>query len=329
MATTSGLTSLLSWATQNTARDPDNPDIVAPQPIKNLDPGIIDLILGKPDSVRMKEALAVASDESKSQDDRVQALDDLEMLIESLDNANYMEVLKMWDPILSLASSKIPEIATQALWVAGTAIQNNPKSQAAFLAHQPFPSLIAALSSNSSPEVRAKAMYCISGALKHNHAGVRQFTTGGGWVALKEALSDSSIVVRRKVAFLLNVLLIPTSEPSAPSSSEAEPTIDTSELTRAALTYDDIVSILTSTLVSPIPLASGDEGDLHDADYEEKAMRTVITYLQGEDVGTKIDEEGSVKRDVKKLLVLKDTERGRSWGLDEADWTVLEQHAQD
>ena len=38
------------------------------------------MILGKPDSELMKEALAVAVDEQKDEDERVQALDNFEMV---------------------------------------------------------------------------------------------------------------------------------------------------------------------------------------------------------------------------------------------------------
>ena len=45
-----------------------------------LDPGVIDAILGRPDSVLMKEALATARDASLDEDARLTALDDLEMV---------------------------------------------------------------------------------------------------------------------------------------------------------------------------------------------------------------------------------------------------------
>lgn len=47
---------------------------------KKIDPEIIDMILGKPDAELMKENMAVAIDVTKSQDDRLAALDDLEMV---------------------------------------------------------------------------------------------------------------------------------------------------------------------------------------------------------------------------------------------------------
>jgi hypothetical protein len=69
--------SLLRWAIENSGNDgPPQP----PQPRRDLDPGIIDHILGKPDSVLMLEALAIAVDKNRVDDDRVVALDNLEMV---------------------------------------------------------------------------------------------------------------------------------------------------------------------------------------------------------------------------------------------------------
>ena len=76
---------LLRWSIEHsTPRGPDAP----PPARKDLDPGIIDYMLGKPDAVLMKEALDVALDEKRDEDARVQALDDFEMLVEHIDNAN-------------------------------------------------------------------------------------------------------------------------------------------------------------------------------------------------------------------------------------------------
>lgn len=80
--------SLLRWGIENS----DNPGAASelnigtggnsnrPAEQKHLDPGIIDMILGKPDSVLMKESLAIATDEEKSVDDRLDALDNFEMV---------------------------------------------------------------------------------------------------------------------------------------------------------------------------------------------------------------------------------------------------------
>lgn len=79
--------SLLRWSIENSVPTAQGTTIT---PRTDLDPGIIDHILGKPDAVLMKEALEVAVDENRDEDDRLQALEDLEMLVGNIDNANGM-----------------------------------------------------------------------------------------------------------------------------------------------------------------------------------------------------------------------------------------------
>ncbi|KAI0659587.1 armadillo-type protein, partial [Cubamyces menziesii] len=216
---------LLRWSIANSGpRDANQPP---PQPRSDLDPSIIDMILGKPDSELMKEALAVAVDESKDEDDRLQALDNFEMLIEQIDNANNMEKLKMWEPLHALLTnpSSSEEIQRQVLWILGTAVQNNPAAQHSYLALSPLSTLLSFLSPAArSGKTRAKAVYALSGLLKHNAAALRQMADAGGWAVLRDALEDSDISVRRKVAFLLNTLLVPTAVTLHPSSPALNPT---------------------------------------------------------------------------------------------------------
>ncbi|KAG8902530.1 hsp70 nucleotide exchange factor fes1 [Tulasnella sp. 403] len=333
------LTTLLDWATKNTPNDVSDGQHATPKPTEKLVPELVDMILGKPDAVRMKEALAIAVDEARPESARVQALDDLELLIESLDNANGkyvhngrrsmltrqftlgpdLEVLKMWEPLLTLASSPSNDISMNALWVIGTAIQNNPKSQAAFLSHDPFPAILSALSRGTTPEVRAKAMYCISGALKHSRAGVLKFTQADGWGALKTALSGSSPVVRRKIAFLLNALLIPHDEALTDSTTENDRSpFETSDVVRIGITDAGLIQTLTSSLTS----TSSTEIESRDEDYEEKAVRATVTYLQNDGRVAKAD--AAIKDDIRTILRERGSERGRGWGLDEQDWETLE-----
>ncbi|KAI0354249.1 Fes1-domain-containing protein [Trametes cingulata] len=215
---------LLRWSIANSGpRDPNQPP---PQPRSDLDPAIIDMILGKPDSELMKEALAIAVDETKDEDDRLQALDNFEMLIEQIDNANNMEKLQMWEPLHSLLvnPSSSEEIQKQVLWILGTAVQNNPAAQHSYLALSPLRTLLSFLSPTvRSGKTRAKAVYALSGLLKHNAAAVRQMADAGGWAVLRDALQDSDITVRRKVAFLLNSLLIPTGHPGEGKEGEERP----------------------------------------------------------------------------------------------------------
>jgi hsp70-interacting protein len=92
--------SLLRWSIQNSAPE-DATGPPQPPPRKNLDPAIIDHILGKPDAVVMREAMAVALDKSRDEDDRVAALDEFEMLIENIDNATG-EFLLQFEPSIML-----------------------------------------------------------------------------------------------------------------------------------------------------------------------------------------------------------------------------------
>ena len=48
-----------------------------------------------------------------------------------IDNANNMAILKLWNPLLELLKSEHQPVVAHACWIIGTAVQNNPKAQAA------------------------------------------------------------------------------------------------------------------------------------------------------------------------------------------------------
>ncbi|KZV75820.1 Fes1-domain-containing protein [Peniophora sp. CONT] len=230
--------SLLHWAiTNTTSSSSDAPTEAPPTALRrDLDPGIVDAILGKPDVVLMQEALARARDESLDEDTRVEALDDLEMLVEPIDNASNLEQLGMWTPIHDLISSSPSDaIKTQAVWVAGTAVQNNPKAQHAYkyiyqyLALNPIPGLLAFLHPKSarSSSLRSKSVYALCGLLTHNAPAVSSlsFSTPNGWQTFKDALSDSDISVRRKTTFLFTLLLSPPAAPHADTPWNSDGTV--------------------------------------------------------------------------------------------------------
>jgi hypothetical protein len=60
---------------------------------------------------------------------KLNALDNLEQLIESLDNANLLSTMGLWTPLLELLGHDESEIRRMAAWVVGTAVQNNSPSQ--------------------------------------------------------------------------------------------------------------------------------------------------------------------------------------------------------
>ncbi|KAJ6554469.1 nucleotide exchange factor Fes1-domain-containing protein [Mycena capillaripes] len=288
--------SLLRWGIENSTSSTDASS-PPPAPRQDLDPAIIDMILGKSDAELMKEDMAVAKDESQSESARVDALDHLEMLIEQIDNANNLEKLQMWSPLQSLiTSAPTTSIKMQALWVIGTALQNNPAAQDAYGSHDPLPVLTSFLepSPSSTSQIRSKAIYALSGLLKHNAPAVAALSRPDvdGWEKLREALQDPDLGVRRKALFLLSALLIPAaSRPAAASSSTvpihanshaaalADPSrTDTSTTALQALHAHGILDAIVAGLTQPVP--SGIDGDVPgpDADFEEKGLALLRTY---------------------------------------------------
>ena len=75
--------SLLRWGIEHSANDDPTAGVVPLTQRTDLDPGVIDAILGRPDSELMKEALAKAQDPSLREDARLTALGDLEMVKQS------------------------------------------------------------------------------------------------------------------------------------------------------------------------------------------------------------------------------------------------------
>ena len=89
------MNTLLRWSIENSGTGETAPQQQPGQPgwtnssqprlePKKFDTGIIDAILGKPDSVLMKEALEVATNNDADEDDRLQALDNFEMVSQAV-----------------------------------------------------------------------------------------------------------------------------------------------------------------------------------------------------------------------------------------------------
>lgn len=70
------------------------------------------------------------TDSTATLENREIAFDNLEQLVENLDNANNLENLKLWEPLVGQLDSTDKEMRFMAAWCVGTAVQNNEKSQA-------------------------------------------------------------------------------------------------------------------------------------------------------------------------------------------------------
>ncbi|KAF0440410.1 armadillo-type protein [Gigaspora margarita] len=200
---------LLKWSTENS--DPSNvPQQPTTQEKSELDPEVIDLILGKSDAVQMREAVEAVSNPETNLDDKKIALDNLEMLVEQIDNANDIENMNLWPQILSFLSLPEASLRTQVIWVCGTAVQNNPKAQKAFFEKGGLTLILNIIKdADEDMEVKSKALYALSGAIKHYPPGLAQFEKDEGYDVLLKLLETSNdIQSLRKIIFLFNTLLM-------------------------------------------------------------------------------------------------------------------------
>lgn len=123
------MSNLLKWSIENSANGQSD-ETSAPHERPSLDPEILAQLLGGPsDADLMRESMAAIQSPDIDLENRLVAFDNFEQLVENLDNANNMEALGLWTPLVGLLESKEPEMRMMAAWCLGTAVQNNIKSQ--------------------------------------------------------------------------------------------------------------------------------------------------------------------------------------------------------
>ncbi|KAH9813587.1 armadillo-type protein [Melampsora americana] len=224
------LNDLLHWAVENTNTNPSTTSI-APHSNENeststsnsntsiirsnqetnkkLDTKFLDQILGRSDSIQIQEYIEIFENSSLELDQRIQAGEGLEDLVQDLDNANDLEVLGVWPKLIKLLEEPNDLIQFHTCWIIGTSVQNNPKSQSSFLKYDPIPLILNILNHSSNEETQAKALYCLSSTLKHAPSSTNAFTSflsSSGFEALNTTLKGPSMNLRRKTVFLINSL---------------------------------------------------------------------------------------------------------------------------
>ncbi|KAI9103755.1 armadillo-type protein [Phlyctochytrium arcticum] len=215
---------LLQWAVQHTTENPSEGSISttqqqqqpissnsapnAPQPI---DPKWLEVILGKEDAVRMRECVDLITSPDRSIDTKLGAFDELEMLVESLDNANDLQALNLWKPILSVlgGGEEVDDrLKSFAAWVMGTAVQNNPKAQDHFLQAGGLPPLLSLLTQNTTTDpTRSKTLYCLSSAIRQNPTSFSAFDAANGFSTLASVARDANPTMMKRVVFLWTALI--------------------------------------------------------------------------------------------------------------------------
>ncbi|KAA8563920.1 hypothetical protein EYC84_011927 [Monilinia fructicola] len=144
MALPPSMNELLKWSVENssvTAADPTAP----PPQTRTLPPDAMNVLFGGPSDADLMKASIYAvqsSDPEVTLEDKVVAFDNFEQLIENLDNANNIEALQLWQPLLGFLAHEEKEIRKMAAWCVGTAVQNNEKSQRCMLKEGGVPLLV-------------------------------------------------------------------------------------------------------------------------------------------------------------------------------------------
>lgn len=140
------MNNLLKWSIE--ASNPANPSSSESQTTaaaRTLDPKDLQNLLSNApsDAELMKAAMTVirakytsdgndangGDDEGVTLENKLIAFDNFEQLVENLDNANNMEVLGLWTPLVEELGDEEAEMRRMAAWCVGTAVQNNEKAQ--------------------------------------------------------------------------------------------------------------------------------------------------------------------------------------------------------
>lgn len=125
---------LLKWSVQNSQQPTADGTTTAPpntdQAARNLTPDMINALFGGPSEADlMKAAMEVLHSDESDLENKLVAFDNFEQLIESIDNANNLEPLGLWTPLIQLLKHEEADMRRMAAWCVGTAVQNNEKAQ--------------------------------------------------------------------------------------------------------------------------------------------------------------------------------------------------------
>lgn len=123
------LNEALKWSIQNSDTSRNDPSSQGTRS-QGLSAEALAALLGGPsDADLMREAMAAIQSPEVDLDNKLTAFDNFEQLIENLDNANNMESLGLWMPLVQQLGSDEAELRRMAAWCVGTAVQNNVKAQ--------------------------------------------------------------------------------------------------------------------------------------------------------------------------------------------------------
>ena len=187
---------ILKWALENT-------DAPAPSDERKEESSaekfaFLSAALGPSDAVKMRECVCCITDKQDTTENKLIALDNLELLVESIDNACDVEKLDLWSPLLGVLDDQ--ELTCGILWVVGTASQNNKTVQDLLVEKYGILSRIVRLL-HFSPTVSKKALYAISSLLCENANSRQRFKELNGLHHLQTC--SGSDILEDRINFLI------------------------------------------------------------------------------------------------------------------------------
>lgn len=125
-----GMNELLKWGIENSESSREDTSHPTVPPSASINAEALRALMGGPsDADLMQQSLAAVLSPDVPLEDKLVAFDNFEQLIETIDNANNMESLGMWTPLVELLENEEGDLRRMAAWCLGTAVQNNAKAQ--------------------------------------------------------------------------------------------------------------------------------------------------------------------------------------------------------
>lgn len=127
------MSKLLKWSVTNSEQKNADGTVAPPsaeEASRTLTPDMINALMGGPsDADLMKAAMEVLHSDESDLENKMIAFDNFEQLIEGIDNANNLEPLGLWTPLVQLLKHEEADMRRMAAWCIGTAVQNNERAQ--------------------------------------------------------------------------------------------------------------------------------------------------------------------------------------------------------
>jgi len=132
------------------------------------------LMSGPSDADLMKESIAAIKSPDVDLENKLIAFDNFEQLVESIDNANNITPLALWEPLLQELESEEAQLRAMAAWCIATAVQNNIKAQEKITELGSIPRLTYLSVKDQDEGVRKKAILALSAAVRNHEPALEQ-----------------------------------------------------------------------------------------------------------------------------------------------------------